>query len=175
MSKSPIIISSPEPLARSATPFFHALPPEKLFGPDQLIALRLIEIESGMKPLAGVVMELQDAAFPLLHSIETTSDLNHGFNGAHGRYSLEAFHARRDGAQRTSGHQWKDFCWSRTSYRQSAAADVRVLVVGNPANTNCLIAMKNAPEVPTDRWHAMSRLDEDRARAPWHRSRLPLS
>lgn len=137
-----------------------------LFGPDQPVALRLIEIESGLKPLEGVVMELQDAAFPLLESIETTSDLHTGFAGANWALLIGSV-PRKAGMERKEllGINGKIFVGQGQAIAKNAASDIRVLVVGNPANTNCLIAMKNAPEVPVDRWHAMSRLDEDRARA----------
>lgn len=138
----------------------------ELFGPDQPIALRLIEIEAGMKPLEGVVMELQDAAFPLLESIETTSDLNHGFNRANWALLVGSV-PRKAGMERKEllGINGKIFVGQGAAIAKNAAADIRVLVVGNPANTNCLIAMNNAPDVPKDRWHAMTRLDEDRARS----------
>ncbi|MFZ4116284.1 MAG: malate dehydrogenase [Chthoniobacterales bacterium] len=137
-----------------------------LFGPDQPIALRLIEIESGMKPLEGVVMELHDSAFPLLESIEITSDLNVGFQGAHWAFLIGSV-PRKAGMERKDllGINGKIFVGQGQAIANNAASDIRVLVVGNPANTNCLIAMNNAPEVPKERWYAMSRLDEDRARA----------
>lgn len=137
-----------------------------LFGPDQPVALRLIEIEAGMKPLEGVVMELQDAAFPLLESIETTSDLNHGFSGANWALLVGSI-PRKAGMERKEllGINGKIFVGQGAAIAKSAASDIRVLVVGNPANTNCLIAMNNAPGVPANRWHAMTRLDEDRARS----------
>ena len=137
-----------------------------LFGPDQPVALRLIEIEPGMKALEGVVMELQDATFPLLDSIETTSDLNHGFQGANWALLIGSV-PRKAGMERKEllGINGKIFVGQGAAIAKSAASDIRVLVVGNPANTNCLIAMSNAPGVPANRWHAMTRLDEDRARS----------
>lgn len=137
-----------------------------LFGPDQPVALRLIEIEPGMKALEGVVMELQDCAFPLLHSIETTSDLNVGFTGTNWALLIGSV-PRKAGMERKDllGINGKIFVGQGKAIAKNAAPDVRVLVVGNPANTNCLIAMRNAPEIPQERWHAMTRLDEDRAKS----------
>ena len=166
MNKAPITIS----ITGAAGQIGHALIPRHasgaIFGPDQPVFLRLIEIESGMKPLEGIVMELHDSAFHLLESIEVTSDPNIGFQGANWAFLLGS-------VPRTAGMERKEllhingkiFVTQGQAIAKNAASDVRILVVGNPANTNCLIAMKNAPEVPKDRWHAMSRLDEDRARA----------
>jgi malate dehydrogenase len=137
-----------------------------VFGPDQPVSLRLIEIEPGMKALAGVVMELNDCAFPLLESIEATSDLDVGFDGANWALLVGSV-PRKAGMERKDllGINGKIFVGQGQAIERSAADDVRVLVVGNPCNTNCLIAMKNAPGVPAERWHAMTRLDENRAKS----------
>lgn len=164
--KQPIIISLTGAAGQIGYSILPRIASGALFGPDQPVALRLIEIETGMKPLEGVVMELQDAAFPLLDSIEITSDLNHGFTGANWALLIGSV-PRKAGMERKEllGINGKIFVGQGAAIAKNAAADVRVLVVGNPANTNCLIAMSNAPEVPKDRWHAMTRLDEDRARS----------
>jgi malate dehydrogenase len=164
--KSPITIS----ITGAAGQIGHSLIPRiasgALFGSDQPIALRLIEIESGMKPLEGVVMELHDSAFHLVESIDITSDPNVGFQGAHWAFLIGSV-PRKAGMERKDllDINGKIFVSQGQAIAKNAASDIRILVVGNPANTNCLIAMNNAPEIPTDRWYAMSRLDEDRARA----------
>ena len=137
-----------------------------LFGPDQPVALNLIEIEPGMKALEGVCMELDDCAFPLLKDIRPTSDLNVGFDGANWSLLVGSV-PRKAGMERGDllGINGKIFTGQGQAIANNAASDVRVLVVGNPCNTNCLIAMNNAPEVPRDRWFAMTRLDENRAAA----------
>lgn len=137
-----------------------------LFGPDQPVALNLIEIEPGMKALEGVCMELDDCAFPLLKDIRPTSDLNAGFDGANWSLLVGSV-PRKAGMERGDllGINGKIFTGQGQAIANNAASDVRVLVVGNPCNTNCLIAMNNAPEVPRDRWFAMTRLDENRAAA----------
>ena len=137
-----------------------------VFGPDQPIALNLIEIEPGMKALEGVCMELDDCAFPLLKDIRPTCDLNEGFDGANWSLLVGSV-PRKAGMERGDllGINGKIFTGQGQAIQANAASDARVLVVGNPCNTNCLIAMNNAPDIPRDRWFAMTRLDENRAAA----------
>ena len=137
-----------------------------LFGPDQPVALNLIEIEPGMKALEGVCMELDDCAFPLLKDIRPTSNLDQGFEGANWSLLVGSV-PRKAGMERGDllGINGKIFTGQGQAIQANAASDARVLVVGNPCNTNCLIAMNNAPDVPRDRWFAMTRLDENRAAA----------
>ena len=137
-----------------------------LFGPNQPVALNLIEIEPGMKALEGVVMELEDGAFPLLKDIRPTCDINEGFSGANWSLLVGSV-PRKAGMERGDllGINGKIFTGQGQAIQNNAASDARVLVVGNPCNTNCLIAMNNAPDVPQDRWFAMTRLDENRAAA----------
>ena len=135
-----------------------------LFGPETPVALRLLEIEPAMKALEGVVMELDDCAFPLLTSIEATSDLATAFTGTNWALLVGSI-PRKAGMERgdllsVNGGIFKP---QGRAIAENAASDVRVLVVGNPCNTNCLIARSNAPEVPADRWFAMTRLDQNRA------------
>jgi len=137
-----------------------------LFGPDQPVVLRLLEIEPGMQALEGVVMEIDDCAFPLVSDIITTTDLNTAFDGTSwallvGSIPRKAGMERGDLLTVNGGI----FGPQGQAIATNAAADVRVLVVGNPCNTNCLIARSNAPEVPADRWFAMTRLDENRAKS----------
>jgi malate dehydrogenase len=136
-----------------------------MFGPDQPVALNLIEIEPAMGALQGVCMELDDCAFPLLKEIVPTCDLNEGFKDVNWALLVGSV-PRKAGMERADllGINGKIFVGQGKAIAANAAKDVRVLVVGNPCNTNCLIAMKSAPEIPAERWFAMTRLDENRAK-----------
>jgi len=138
----------------------------EMFGPDQPIALHLIEIPNALGALEGVVMELHDCAFPLLKSIVATADLDEGFRDVNWALLVGSI-PRKAGMERGDllGINGKIFIGQGQAIEKNAAADVRVLVVGNPCNTNCLIAMNNAKKIPSDRWFAMTRLDENRAKA----------
>src|SRR3954465_1677001 len=137
-----------------------------MFGPDQPVALNLIEIPPAIDALKGVVMELDDCAFPLLTDITATADLNEGFGDVNWALLVGSV-PRKAGMERGDllGINGKIFTGQGQAIEKNAAADVRILVVGNPCNTNCLIAMNNARKIPSDRWFAMTRLDENRARA----------
>lgn len=136
-----------------------------IFGPDQPVELRLIEIPPGMRALEGVVMELHDCAFPLLRSVTMTDNLAEGFRGVNWAILVGSV-PRKEGMERKDllGINGKIFIAQGRAIMENAASDIRTLVVGNPCNTNCLIAMSNAPDVPKDRWFAMTRLDENRAK-----------
>ena len=138
----------------------------QMFGPDQPLRLHLIEIPIALGALNGVVMELDDCAFPLLQSVIPTADLDEGFRDITWALLVGSV-PRKAGMERKEllGVNGKIFVGQGQAIQKNAAADVRVLVVGNPCNTNCLIAMNNAKEIPRDRWFAMTRLDENRARA----------
>ncbi len=138
----------------------------QMFGTDQPLALHLIEIPDALGALDGVVMELHDCAFPLLESVVPTADLNEGFRDVNWALLVGSV-PRKAGMERKDllGINGKIFIGQGQAIENNAASDVRVLVVGNPCNTNCLIAMNNAKEIPSDRWFAMTRLDENRARA----------
>jgi len=138
----------------------------QMFGPDQPLSLHLIEIPPALGALDGVVMELHDCAFPLLESVVPTADLNEGFRDINWALLVGSV-PRKAGMERKDllGINGKIFIGQGQAIEKNAASDVRVLVVGNPCNTNCLIAMNNAKEIPSDRWFAMTRLDENRARA----------
>ena len=136
----------------------------QLLGPNTPVVLRLLEIEPAMKSLEGVVMELDDCAFPLLAGIEATSDLDAAFTNASWALLVGSI-PRKAGMERgdllkVNGGIFKP---QGLAIANNASSDVRVLVVGNPCNTNCLIARSHAPEVPADRWFAMTRLDQNRA------------
>jgi malate dehydrogenase len=137
-----------------------------LLGPDQPVILQLLEITPALPALGGVVMELDDCALPLVAGIVTTDDANAAFDGVN--YALLV-----GSRPRTKGMERKEllevngaiFTAQGKALAAGAADDVRILVVGNPANTNCLIAMNNARSIPRERFTAMTRLDHNRARA----------
>jgi malate dehydrogenase len=137
-----------------------------MFGPEQPVALHLIEIPPGFEALKGVVMELDDCAFPLLTNIVATTDLDEGFSDVNWGLLVGSV-PRKAGMERKDllGINGKIFTGQGQAIAKNAAKDVRILVIGNPCNTNCLIAMNNAKSVPSDRWFAMTRLDENRAKA----------
>jgi malate dehydrogenase len=138
----------------------------EMFGKDQPVALHLIEIPPALGALDGVVMELNDCAFPLLQSIVATADLDEGFRGVNWALLVGSI-PRKAGMERGDllGINGKIFIGQGQAIEKNAAPDVRILVIGNPCNTNCLIAMNNAKKIPRDRWFAMTRLDENRAKA----------
>src|SRR5215468_9908627 len=137
-----------------------------MFGREQPIALSLIEIPNALGALDGVVMELHDCAFPLLKGIVPTASLDEGFRGVNWALLVGSV-PRKAGMERKDllGINGKIFIGQGKAIEKNAAADVRTLVIGNPCNTNCLIAMNNAKQIPNDRWFAMTRLDENRAKA----------
>src|SRR5882724_2316900 len=137
-----------------------------MFGPTQPVILHLIEIEPVLPALNGVVMELDDCAFPLLKGVVPTASLEEGFRGVNWALLVGSV-PRKAGMERKDllGINGKIFIGQGQAIEKNAAADVRVLVIGNPCNTNCLIAMNNAKETPRHPWFAMTRLDENRARA----------
>jgi malate dehydrogenase len=136
----------------------------QLLGPDEKVALRLLEIPDAVKAAEGTALELFDCAFPLLADIEVTDDANVAFDGANIALLIGA-RPRSKGMERAdlleaNGAIFKP---QGEALNEHAADDVRILVVGNPANTNALIAMNNAPDIPSERFTAMTRLDENRA------------
>jgi malate dehydrogenase len=137
-----------------------------MFGPEQPVHLSLIEIPPALGALEGVVMELHDCAFPLLKGITPTADLDEGFRDVNWALLVGSI-PRKAGMERGDllGINGKIFIGQGKAIEKNAASNVRVLVVGNPCNTNCLIAMNNAKAIPSDRWFAMTRLDENRAKA----------
>lgn len=135
-----------------------------LFGPGQPVQLQMLEITPAMKALEGVAMELEDCAFPLLAGMTLSDDASVAFKDANWALLVGA-------RPRGKGMERKDlltlnaaiFVGQGQALNRVAAADVRVVVVGNPANTNCLVAMRNAPDIPPERFTAMTRLDHNRA------------
>jgi malate dehydrogenase len=136
----------------------------QLLGPEQPVELRLLEIPPAMGALEGVAMELIDGAFPLLAGLDLYDDPNEGFDGA-GVALLVGSRPRTKGMERAEllSENGKIFTVQGKALNDHAGDDVKVLVVGNPANTNCLIAMNNAPDIPRERFTSMMRLDHNRA------------
>ncbi|MCW2615872.1 MAG: mdh [Frankiales bacterium] len=136
----------------------------QLLGPDTPVRLRLLEIEPALKAAAGTAMEIEDCAFPLLTGIDITSDAKAAFDGANVALLVGA-------RPRTAGMERGDLLSANggifkpqgEALNSGAASDIRVLVVGNPANTNALIAASHAPDIPGSRFTAMTRLDHNRA------------
>ena len=137
-----------------------------MLGPEQPVELRLIEIPQALGALQGVVMELEDCAFPLVSKIVPTADYNEGFRGVNWALLVGSV-PRKQGMERKDllGINGKIFVGQGQAIQRNAAADVRIFVVGNPCNTNCLIAMSNAKAIPSERWFGMTRLDENRAKS----------
>lgn len=135
-----------------------------LFGPEQPVILQLLEIPPAMKALEGVAMELSDCAFPLLADMILTDQATEAFKGANWALLVGA-RPRGKGMERADLLQLNAaiFVEQGKALNAVAAEDIRVVVVGNPANTNCLVAMHNAPDIPRERFTAMTRLDHNRA------------
>ena len=137
-----------------------------LLGPSQPVELRLLEITPALKALEGVVMELDDCAFPLLSAVQIGDDANQVFDGVN-LACLVGARPRSKGMERgdlleANGAIFKP---QGRALNDHAADDVKVLVTGNPANTNALIAMTSAPDIPPERFNALTRLDHNRAKA----------
>ena len=165
MSKEPIRVAVTGAAGQIGYALLFRIASGQMFGPDQPVIIHMIEIEPALPALEGVGMELDDCAFPLLKGTVATADLNTGFNGVNWALLVGSV-PRKQGMERGDllGINGKIFTGQGQSIQNNAASDVRTLVVGNPCNTNCLIAMNNAPDVPRDRWFAMTRLDENRAK-----------
>ena len=166
MSTSPIRVAVTGAAGQIGYSLLFRIASGAMFGPQQPVILHLIEIPEGLAKLTGVIMELDDCAFPLLRGVVPTANLEEGFKDVN--WALLVGSVPRTGEMERGqllGINGKIFIGQGKAIQKTAASDVRVLVVGNPCNTNCLIAMSNAPEVPRDRWHAMTRLDENRAKS----------
>ena len=137
----------------------------QMFGANQPVILHLVDIEPAMNALQGVVMELDDCAFPLLKGIVATANPDEGFRGVNWALLVGSV-PRKPGMERKDLLKINGgiFVGQAQAIQKNAAKDIRILVVGNPCNTNCLIAMNNSPDIPHERWHAMTRLDENRAK-----------
>lgn len=166
MSKQPIRVAVTGAAGQIGYSLVFRIASGALFGPEQPVILHLIEIEPALPALNGVVMELEDCAFPLLKGVVPTASLEEGFKGVNWALLVGSV-PRKAGMERKDllGINGKIFVGQGRALEKYAASDVRILVVGNPCNTNCFIAMNNARGIPADRWFAMTKLDENRAKA----------
>jgi malate dehydrogenase len=137
----------------------------EIFGPTKKIVLQLLEIPQAMQALEGVAMELDDCSFTALQDIVLTDDPNKAFKDCNWALLVGSF-PRKQGMERKDllGINGKIFVGQGKALAANAARDVRILVVGNPCNTNCLVAYHNGRDIPHERWTAMTRLDHNRAR-----------
>jgi malate dehydrogenase len=137
-----------------------------LFGPDRPVSLRLLEITPALPALNGILMELEDCAFPLLAEVKATDQAHEAFEGADWAILVGGF-PRKEGMSRADLiiANSKIFVPQGQALNEAAGPDVRILTVANPCNTNALIARSHAPKIPADRWFAMTRLDQNRAAA----------
>ncbi|MGO8696155.1 MAG: malate dehydrogenase [Limisphaerales bacterium] len=166
MSKTPIRVAVTGAAGAIGYSILFRIASGQLFGPDQPVIIHLIDIPDALPALQGVIMELEDCASPSLQKLVATADLNEGFRDVNWALLIGSV-SRKPGMERKDllAINGKIFTGQGQALQKNAAKDVRVLVVGNPCNTNCLIAMNSAPDVPHDRWFAMTRLDENRAKA----------
>lgn len=164
--KAPITVSVTGAAGQIGYALLFRIASGAVFGPDQPVNLRLIEIEPALPALQGVVMELDDCAFPLLREVVPTASLDEGFRNTNWALLVGSV-PRKAGMERGDllGINGKIFTGQGQAIARNAASDVRTLVVGNPCNTNALICMANAEGVPNDRFFAMTRLDENRAKS----------
>jgi malate dehydrogenase len=137
----------------------------EVFGPQTKVVLQLLEIPQAMAALEGVAMELDDCSFPTLQDMVLTDDPNKAFKDCNWALLVGSF-PRKQGMERKEllGINGKIFVGQGKALAEHAARDVRVLVVGNPCNTNCLVGYSNGRDIPAERWTAMTRLDHNRAR-----------
>jgi malate dehydrogenase len=164
MAKAPVKVTVTGAAGQIGYALLFRIASGQLLGPDTPVKLSLLEIEPALKAAEGTAMELSDAAFPLLHSIEITSSATEAFNGTNVGLLVGA-RPRGPGMERgdllsANGGIFKP---QGEAINAGAADDVKILVVGNPANTNALIAQAHAPDVPAERFTAMMRLDHNRA------------
>jgi malate dehydrogenase len=168
MSKVPIRVAVTGAAGQIGYALVYRIASGAMFGLDQPVILQMIEIpaETPMAALAGVAMELEDCAFPLLLDTLVTSDVTQGFKDANWCL-LVGSKPRGPGMERNDliKENGPIFTGQGRAINDHAASDVRVAVVGNPCNTNCLIAMHSAPDVPRERFTAMTRLDQNRAQS----------
>ena len=163
-TKSPISVAITGAAGQIAYSLLFRVASGAMFGEDVPVSLRLIEVEPAMRALEGVAMELDDCAFPLLAGVEMTSDLDVGFDGVNWAILVGAM-PRKAGMERRDllSVNGSIFGPQGRAIAKRASSDVRVFVVGNPCNTNSLIARHAARELPPERFFAMTRLDQNRA------------
>ena len=177
MSETPVKITVTGAAGQIGYAILFRIASGQMLGADQPVELRLLEIPQALTAVEGTAMELDDCAFPLLHAIEITDDPRLAFEGANVALLIGA-------RPRTKGMERSDLLEANgaifkpqgEAINAGAADDVKVLVVGNPANTNALITMSNAPDVPRERFTAMMRLDHNRAISQLaNRLRVPVT
>ena len=164
LSDAPLTVSLSGAAGQAGYPLSFRIARGDVFGPERRIRLQMLELDDAMRRLESVAMELEDCAFPTLASVEISSDPRVAYRDADWALLLGA--ARREkGMERNDllRVNGKIFQEHSRALAQEANPGIRILVVGNPCNTNCLIARTNAPEIPEDRWFAMMRLDQNRA------------
>ena len=166
MSKSPVRIAVTGAAGQIGYSLLFRIASGAVLGPDQPVSLQLLEITPALGALEGVAMELDDCAFPLLSSIVKTDDPDVAFGDADIAFLVGSM-PRKEGMERSDllAANGAIFTTQGQALSRSASRDVKVLVVGNPANTNSLIAMNNAPELDPRQFTAMTRLDHNRAMA----------
>jgi malate dehydrogenase len=164
MTKTPVKVAVTGAAGQICYSMLFRIASGQLLGPDQPVELRLLEITPALKALEGVVMELDDCAYPLLAGVQIGDDATKVFDGVNVALLVGA-------RPRTAGMERGDllsangaiFTAQGKALNDAAASDIRVCVTGNPANTNALIAMTNAPDIPQERFSALTRLDHNRA------------
>lgn len=163
--RSPITVAVTGGAGQVAYSLLFRLASGEVFGPDQPVNLLIKEVPEFVASLEGVKMELEDCAFPLLGKITVTDSDAEAFRGANWALLVGAS-PRKPGMERKDllAENGSIFREQGRAINSTAASDIRILVVGNPCNTNCLIGMSNSPDVPKDRWAALTRLDENRAK-----------
>jgi malate dehydrogenase len=166
MMKNPIQVAVTGAAGAIGYAILFRLASGEVFGHDQPLVLRLVDIEPAMSVLGGVILELEDCASPVLQKVIATADPAEGFRGVNWALLIGSV-PRKAGMERRDllAINGKIFTGQGQALQKNAARDVRILVVGNPCNTNCLVGMNSAPEIPRERWFAMTRLDENRAKA----------
>lgn len=175
--KTPVRVAVTGAAGQIAYNLIYSIGNGDMLGPDQPVALHLLEIPVAMDGLKGVAMEIEDCAFPLVSEIVCTSDPAVAFKDINWAM-LVGSKPRGKGMERNDliRENGPIFVSQGKALNDNAAADCRVIVVGNPCNTNCLIAQRNAPRIPKDRWFAMTRLDHNRAIAQLAaRARRPIA
>jgi malate dehydrogenase len=166
MNKAPISVAVTGAAGAIGYSILFRIASGELFGPDQPVILTLVDIPDALPALQGVIMELEDCAYSTLQKLVATADLNEGFRNVHWALLIGSV-SRKPGMERKDllAINGKIFTGQGQALQKNASKDVRILVVGNPCNTNCLIARHTAPDISADRWFAMTRLDENRAKA----------
>ncbi|MFM2322743.1 MAG: malate dehydrogenase [Pseudomonadota bacterium] len=165
MQKKPIKIAVTGAAGQIGYALLFRIASGQMFGPTQPVILHLLELERGLPALHGIAMELDDCAFPLLQGIVCTSQLNEAMKGINWAILVGSM-PRKEGMERADLLKINGgiFAPQGEAINANAAEDVKVFVVGNPCNTNCLIAMHHARDIPNNRFFAMTLLDENRAR-----------